>query len=183
MIKGVTALRYSKALFKHDLPNKLTKQRVNEFEYLLKTFEDNPKLVQILHAPQIKEEEKRELLTAYLKEIKDPYFLNFLFYLINQGRLESIKQIAVEYEILTHQMENIWDVHLVTSVKAQEELKNELKSKLEKFYKKTIHLTEEIDPQILGGALLKIGNQVMDWSVKTRIKKLKEHALTENKLI
>ena len=103
--------------------------------------------------------------------------MNFLFYLCKRKRINSLQEIFVEYEILADTEEHTWEAELVSGVDVQTAARQELVGKLEKFYNKKVVLKEQVEPKILGGTFLILGNKLIDWSVKTRMEKLKTYLL------
>lgn len=177
MIRHAVALRYAKALFQIDLGKDAHQKRVKDFECYFALCKKAPKLVRILEAPYICQKEKEKLLKTTLEDHVDPIFLNFLFYVTKKKRLHSLKEISVEYSILVDSEEHIWEAELVSGVGLEQMPKHELVAKLEKFYDKKIVLKEKVQPEILGGSFLILGNKLIDWSVKTRIEKLESYLL------
>lgn len=173
MIKRGIALRYAKALFDLDLVNEGIQKRVKDFQMILQLFENYPSLIKLLDAPQILQEEKEVLLRSCLKEITDPLLFRFLLYLMKQKRLNIFKEILSEYGRLVDEQEGFWEAELRSKVPIETSIKEKLVVKLEEFYHKKIVLKEIIDPQMIGGVLLTIANHVIDWSIRSRMEKLK----------
>jgi F-type H+-transporting ATPase subunit delta len=71
-------------------------------------------------------------------------------------------------------------VGLLTALPIDNEMKEKVRQTLENQYKMKVYLKDKIDPQILGGMVLSIGNRVMDGSLKTRSTELKNHLLMAN---
>lgn len=179
MIKPSITLRYAKALFDLDVSKGNFSNRAKDFRQIINLFEKQPKILKLLYSPQLTQSEKEALLKSSLK-VSDKLFLNFIFYLVKKNRLNFLKEISSEYENMVDQHEGLWQVELVTKIPIEPLLKEELVKKLEKFYNKKIIFKEVIDHQILGGVLLYVGNKVIDWTIKTRMNKLKEKLLAWN---
>ena len=71
-------------------------------------------------------------------------------------------------------MKNIAEVKVTTSVPLSENLRTKLKAKLEAVYKKTVILTECVDPKIMGGIVLNYGNTMLDGSVKGKLEAIQK---------
>jgi F-type H+-transporting ATPase subunit delta len=168
------SLRYVKALFELDRKNAVLEKRLLDFEIITKVFSDNPKLMRFLNSPQIDLKRKKKLLFDSLKNTFEPSFLNFLFHLLDKQRLMLLGLIADEYKFMVNEHLGIWEGDIVTAVPIDD--KNEAKFKetlKEKFHKKIL-LSKKVDPKIIGGVILIVGNEMLDWSVTGRLKKLKE---------
>lgn len=180
MIQEALAIRYAKALFDLDPSKENREKRLNNLVSFIESLHNNPKLLEFLASPQILQEEKRELLREIFQDRMDPPFFHFLFLLIDKGRLNYLKQIEREYRKMLDEYLGIWEATLVTAVSVGSDVEKEMQRKLENYYKKEIKIKSEVNPQILGGAILIHGNEMVDWSVKERLKKLKEQLLASN---
>ncbi len=177
MIKRTIALRYAKALFDSDQTKENLEKRLKNFEFLQEIFEKNPKLQNFLQAPQIELTEKKAFLDSNLKNEFDQIFFRFFIYLIEKRKLNHLTQIELEYRLLVDQFLNIWEAKITTAMPLDTETEAKLKEKLENFYHKKVKIKNEINPKIIGGAILVVANEMIDWSVATRLKKMKENLL------
>ena len=180
MIRHAVALRWARALFYLDHKTHDYKKRLEDFDYIFALFAQYPKLYRILKAPLVLQSEKEELLKNAVKARVDPIFLKFLLYLMKKKRLHALKEIFVEYELLLDHEEQVWEARLVSGVAVDSKHKGQLLEKLEKFYDKKVVFKEQVDPKILGGTFLILGNKMIDWSVKTRMEKLQTYLLGQN---
>lgn len=178
MIHQSIALRYSKALFDLDLSTNSCEKRINEFEHLLELIKQSPQFWKFLCAPQISLEEKEQILKKCLKNHFDPHFMNFLLYILEKNRIYFLPQIAIEYQKKVNTHLGLWEAKLVTTVPIKTETKEKLKNKLEAYYRKKIEFKEIISDTLIGGVFLEVSHQMIDWSIKGRIKNLKENLLT-----
>jgi F-type H+-transporting ATPase subunit delta len=137
---------------------------------------DNPVLQRFLAAPQISEDAKREILRKALGDKAPRTFVLFLEKLVSNRRQLLISAIAIEYVDLVDGQEG--RVHaLVTVARAPrageaDEISKRLSAALNKAV--VAHLT--VNPAILGGLIVRIGDSVMDGSVRRRLGALR-HAL------
>ena len=100
-------------------------------------------------------------------------FLNFIKLIIDKDREFELKLIYVRFNELYKELKNIMEATAVTAVELTKEELDSIKSKLEKKYKKTIVLDSNVDPSILGGMILYVGDSVIDISLKARLAGLK----------
>lgn len=179
MIKRTIALRYAKALFDLDHSKENLEKRCNNFKFLQELFEKNPKLKKFLLAPQITLSEKENFLQLDLKNEFDQTFFHFLIFLIKQRRLNDLTQIGLEYRLIVDQFLNMWEAKITTAVPLEAQTEAVLKQKLENFYHIKVKINNEVDPKIIGGAILVVANEMIDWSVASRLKKLKEDLVAQ----
>jgi F-type H+-transporting ATPase subunit delta len=170
----VISSRYAKVLFNLDRDKNHLEQRLKDFELIIDMINSHPDLAKFLKSPQIELEQKEELMRDSLKGKIDPVFLKFLSFLILKRRLPYLQNIEREYKRLVHDLLGIWETELVTAVPIDGDIENKFVQKLEKLVQKKIVLHKKIDPKILGGAILIVSNEILDWSVTNRLEKLKE---------
>lgn len=177
MIRHTVALRYAKALFRIDRKTHAFQKRIKDFEYLFGLCKQRPKFLRILQAPLIAQTDKKALLTSALKGHVDLIFLHFILFLNKKNRLNILDDIFVEYKILVDSEEQISEAKIVSKMPIQPSAKHDLVAKLQQFYNKKIVLREHVEPKILGGTFLLLGNKLIDSSIKTRLEKLESHLL------
>lgn len=174
MINYAISPRYAKVLFHLDCAKGNLDRRLEDFNSIINIFNHNPKLVNFLKTPQVILEDKKKLLFESLKEKFDLMFINFLGYLIQKGRLGNLVSIGNAYRLLVNAYLEKWEADIITAVPIDTYSERRLVNKLEKRFNKKINLTNKIDPKIIGGAILVISNEMLDWSVAGRLRKLKE---------
>lgn len=177
MIRNAIASQYSKALFNIEVSKGNLEKRLEIMENFLQFLKSNPTLNKFLKSPQISVEEKKAILKNLIQNKTDITFLNFLLYLIDKRRFTYLPEITKEFHNKVNESLGIWEAELVTAIPIEESVKEKLRNKLETHYHKKIQFKEKIDKKIIGGALLVVGNQMIDWRIKTRLKKLKESLL------
>lgn len=174
MIDYSISTRYAKVLFDLDCAKGNLDRRLEDFDSIINVFNHHPKLLKFLKSPQIVLKDKKKLLLDSLKENFDLMFINFLSYLIQKGRLGHLVSIGNVYRILANEYLERWEADIVTAVPIDTESEEKLVKKLQKLFHKKINLKNKIALNIIGGAILIISNQMLDWSVTGRLRKLKE---------
>lgn len=172
-MKYALSLRYAKVLFDLDSNFAL---HLKIFVSTLELLKTNPKLQHFFNSPQITIEEKKNVLDL-LTENLDPLFVIFFSYLIQKKRLDLLNSIKSAYQLLVNEHFQRWEVDLVTKIHIDSDIETKLVNNLESIFQKKIILNKKIDPKLIGGAILVISNKMLDWSIKGRLKKLKENLL------
>lgn len=170
------ATRYTKALFQLDLSQNQLEKRLDDFVYLT-DLHKHPKLERLLLAPQLEDKEKKELLFSLLDGRLDPVFLKFLSVLIEKRRWSYLTEIIRQYRLMVDRHLNIWEAELVTAIPIDQKTEDVLKDKLQKALNKEIKLKKSVDPKLIGGASLLIDNEMIDWSLAGKLKKMKKELL------
>lgn len=175
MITHAVAFRYAKALFILDCNNNNLEKRIVDFESMSKILKENPKLASFLNAPHIRLEDKKKLLYDSLSEKFDAIFMNFIVYLIRKKRFVNLRDIASEFRHMVNEHLGIWEADIVTAVPMDGDIEEKLEQRLEIDFHKKMKVNKKVDPNIIGGVILMINNQMIDWSVAGRLKKMKEN--------
>jgi F-type H+-transporting ATPase subunit delta len=97
-----------------------------------------------------------------------------LLLLFEKGRIPYLRDIHAFYDKLTDELANIVRADLVSATEVSEETIERIRSALGKKTGKDVKMDVSVDPALIGGAVTKIGDLVLDGSVKTQLKGLKE---------
>lgn len=126
-----------------------------------------------LEAPQITARNKRSLLRAVFEDKLHPVVMRFLDLVVDKHREPLIPEIAAAWREILDRRANRQGATVTTAVPADPALLERLKAALEKATGKTIALKERIDPELLGGVVVRTGDLVMDASLRTRLATLR----------
>jgi F-type H+-transporting ATPase subunit delta len=174
LISADIASRYAKALY-HLVSSKEEREgQLNELKQIKNILDQAPQLMQFFIAPQITLEQKEKVLESCFKNRIDNRLLSFLDLLLDRRRFQYFPEIVDKYNIIVKAELGILEGKLVTATPADEELVAALKEKLEKIYNKELILAKEIDPELLGGGILYVGDQLIDFSVRGKLDRLKK---------
>lgn len=97
---------------------------------------------------------------------------NFVNLLAQNGRLALLPEIAAQYEQLRAGVENTVDVEIVSALPLTTEQEKMFVDALTKRFKRTVRLTASVDPALIGGALVRSGDFVLDGSLRDRLTRL-----------
>lgn len=161
--------RYALALFDAGLDLNKINDFNEELDFLDAVFEEEEKLFQLLSHPRIKRDEKKDLIDNVFKDKLSLEMMNFLYILIDKRRESYILDIIKKYKLLFNEHENIVKVVAMTAVPMEDKSKDKLVEALGNKLNKNIELTNEIDPSVLGGILLKLEDKVMDGTLRGQL--------------
>lgn len=102
----------------------------------------------------------------------------FIDLLLRKKRLTELPGIVSEFEALVERKEGVQRAQVVSAVPLTDAEQRQLHAELERMTGKTIRLTAQVDSRLLGGALVRIGDRVIDRSVKSLLEAV-EHRLLE----
>ena len=105
----------------------------------------------------------------------DPMVRNFCDLLADKGRVEMLSAIASDYKAMMDAVSGVIAGELITVSELNEERKSAIQTNLEKQAGKKLELSFTTDKEILGGIVLKVGDKVLDASLKAQLQILKEN--------
>lgn len=167
------ALNYAKGLFQLSSEPEV----LDDLNQVLKITLENPKLSRIFCAHDYTKAQKQQLFEDIFAKSLHPILLSFLKYLLEQNKFNLLSSITRSYRQLILDKIGILEVTLMTALPVNEAIKTKLASKLSAFYKKRVEIEIQIDPDIVAGAILVVGNQMIDLSLNTQISHLTKHLL------
>ncbi len=137
-------------------------------------------VVKFLANPTLSEQQKLEFLTGLLGSVDSASILsggneqgvNFLRLLLEYGRVDVLPEIAEHFEALKAQIENTVDVTVTSAVPMSDAQQASIAAALKERLGRNINLTTEIDKDLIGGAVIRAGDVVIDGSLRTRLEGL-----------
>ncbi|WP_018248196.1 ATP synthase F1 subunit delta [Orenia marismortui] len=176
MLENQIAEKYAQALFELGIEDGKLLDMQDEFSEFLNIIEQNNELRKVIDHPKLGNVQKKDILTEVFEEELSTNLLNFIKLLIDKGRVNYLKSIYHQFTKLVDKKENRLEVEVFTPIELSDDNKSRLKEKLVSITKKEVTLKPKIQPDLLGGLLLKIGDKVIDGSLLNHLKNL------ENKL-
>ncbi len=165
---------YSEALFEVALEEEKVELFLKELEFIVDSLKTYPEFFVLLKSPRINVDEKKKMIAEVFSDKLSEEMNNFLKIILDKRRSGYMEQIKDEYEKLVNEHMGIVKTVATTAVPLSEAEQNNLVEKLEKVTGKKIKLTNSVDKDLLGGVLVKIGDKVIDGTVKSRLNDLRE---------
>jgi len=166
--------RYASALFDVAFEEKNYEKVREELDFVLACLEEEPQLYQLFKSPLITILEKKDVLTAIFKDKLSQEVYNFLRIIIDKGREDYIEDIIKEYRTLVDTAKNKVEAMAITAIPMNKEDLLKLQVNLSMSSGKNIQLQNQVDPEIIGGVLVKIGDKVIDGTIKNRLARMEE---------
>ena len=132
----------------------------------------NARIAERLSDPEFGEDEAVKMFAGLGGEKIDQQWQNFVRLLAENKRLELFGQITQQYELLRAQFEGELDVEVVSAVALSETQKTTMAASLKKRFKRDVRVSNAVDPSLLGGAVIRAGDEVIDGSIKGRLQRL-----------
>jgi F-type H+-transporting ATPase subunit delta len=132
----------------------------------------NARIAELLTDPAFGADQVVGMFAGLGGEKIDAHWQNFVRLLAENKRLELFGEIAAQYELLRAHFENELDVEVTSAVALSDEQKTKMTASLKKRFKRDVRMTNAVDPSLLGGAVIRAGDEVIDGSIKGRLQRL-----------
>jgi F-type H+-transporting ATPase subunit delta len=147
----------------------------DELEQICELAREDKKINLFLSSPVVDSKARGEALSVILTNRITDLALRFLLVLNNKGRLDRLESIKTAYDQLVQEAFGRVEVDVITPVPIDAESLAMIKGKISTVLGKEPVLHPYVDKKILGGIKLRIGDQLIDGSVQTRLRKLSEN--------
>jgi F-type H+-transporting ATPase subunit delta len=178
MLKGAIARRYAGAIFDIGLKQHTLDQTLADVQEIAKLFSIR-KLAYLLREPNIPAERKETAIRQGLASKVLPTSLNLALLVVQRGLVELMPNIARELNQLVLDYKNEAKAEVTTATQMDESQRSQVQHALERMTGKKIQLETRVQPNILGGVVARVGDQVIDGSVERRLKLLQQQLLTD----
>ena len=168
MIKSQVGRRYSKAIFEIAEEKNQVKEIYEMVNSAMVLYRTDKEFKNCILNPWIDNEQKKSVLNEIFGKDNSEN-LNILLYILDKGRMNCIKYIVAEYLKIYYRKNRILDVKATFTKELTDEQKKKLIDKLSQKTGKEINLEIKIDKDILGGGIIKIGDKIIDGSIRREL--------------
>ena len=145
-----------------------------EFESLVGDVLDKlPQLEALLSAPRVSHEEKLALLDRTFGGKMSPVMLSFLKVVSSHGRLDTLRAILRASQQLYNKMRNRVEVLVETAAPLNNQLQSAINNRLTQVLGREVVLSTDVNPDLLGGLVVRIGDTVYDGSLAGRLNQMR----------
>jgi F-type H+-transporting ATPase subunit delta len=169
---GAAAKRYARAIFelaREESQLEEWARRIDAVRDVLSV----PEVDAALSNPSISLQERQEAIASLLERPAGPEGVNLGKLLVGAGRLEEVKGIEEEYNRLVDEAAGRVSATATTAVELSSEDYEGLTAGLSRQLGREVRLTAAVDPAVLGGLVLRLGDHVIDASLATRLQQLR----------
>lgn len=169
---------YGEALFELAVEEGKEDELLKEITAVMEILSENPDFSKLMNHPKILKEEKLEVLENVFKGRVSDELLGFLNLVITKGRYGEIDEILDFFILQVKSLKGIGIATVTTPSPLSDSQKKAIESKLTATTTyKTMEMHYEIDESLIGGMVIKIGDRVVDSSVRTKLDKLQRELL------
>lgn len=164
---------YSEALFSVAVENRMVDTLKEEADEIRKIFDGNAELIKFLNHPNVVKEEKIQVMENVFKGRVSNEMFGFLVTVIEKGRQSCFKNIFRCFDELVMEYRHIGKCLVKSALPLSDEQKAKIEKKLldTTEYEK-IDMSYQVDEKLLGGVVIRIGDCVVDGSVKGKLDRL-----------
>jgi F-type H+-transporting ATPase subunit delta len=164
---------YARALFEvaqeHDLLDRVR----DDLGVFADALSDNRGLAVFFFSPYFSTQEKKDGLRRAVTGA-EPVFMNFLEALIERHRMPAIFRIRARYQDLWEDERDLLPVEVTSAIALDQATVGSIGERIGEQTKKTVELSSKVDPDILGGIVLRVGNVILDASIRNRLEQLRK---------
>lgn len=148
----------------------LLREQLGQFADAL---EENRELAVFFFSPYFSTAEKQQALSGLL-DGADEAFMGFLKLLIENHRMPVIFRVRREYERLWAEANKVLPVQVTSAIALDEATTESIGSSIGESTGRHVELSAEVDPDILGGIVVRVGNSILDASIRSRLEQLRK---------
>lgn len=171
------ARRYARALLSLTQENSIAEKAYADMQLLDRVFEENKSLKVLMKSPIIREGKKQSVVKEIFEPLLDPLTLNYLLIVIRKQRAALLPDIARAFIQVYKESEGIETVRVITAEVLNETLRDQVLKTAERTTSKKIEFQESLDPAIIGGFIIHIGEKQYDASVRSKLSTLRKRLI------
>lgn len=164
---------YARALFEVAHEREVLDVVRDQLGQFVDSLEANRELMVFFFSPYFSTEEKKEGLHRAVLDA-DPSFMNFLEALLERHRMPAIFRIRARYEELWDEEKRLLPVSVTSAIELDEGTVASIGERIGESTGRQVELSSAVDPDILGGVVLRVGNLILDASIRNRLEQLRK---------
>lgn len=162
--------RYAKALFELAMEERAVEAVSRDLAALKALLAESPELARLVRAPVFSAEEQRIGMDAVLRRMEAaPLTVRFILTLAAKRRLSGVADIIRAFEALWRRQKGEVDAEVIAARALSESEASELRHVLKATLGRDARLTTRVDPGLLGGLVVKVGSNMIDSSLRTKL--------------
>ncbi|NEW78638.1 MAG: ATP synthase F1 subunit delta [Gelidibacter sp.] len=174
------AIRYAKAILSFALEQQKEVEVNNDMLLVAKTIQDSKELQLLLNSPVLKTELKKSALKEIFASKTSALTIGLINLLIDNKRLPILGEVAKKYTVIYDSLKGIEVATVTTAVPLTEELNQQVLRKVIEITGKQATIKSVINPDIIGGFILRVGDIQYDASVSNKLQVLKRQFENES---
>ena len=145
----------------------------SELDAFADALHENRDLQQFFFSPYFSVAEKKDGLERAVVDA-DPALSNFLQALIERHRMPAIFRIRTRFDAMVDEARKKLPVRITSAIKLDDSTVRNLGDRIGSQIDRQVEVSADVDPDILGGVVLRVGNVILDASIKNRLEQLRQ---------
>jgi len=143
-------------------------------------YAESAELRNFLPSPAVTREAKHRVIEKLLARVGGSKIVrNFLFVVVDHQRTHVLPEMIIAFQEAIRQREGITEAQISSAVELNATQKAEMESTLERMTGKRVEAKFSLEPQLLGGAVVRVGDTVYDGSLRSRLNELRARLASE----
>jgi F-type H+-transporting ATPase subunit delta len=164
---------YAQALMAVAQAHNITDQVGEDTKSLQSLMTESDDLRILIASPIIEAAKKKAVLRQVIEGQVQPYTLNFLMLLVDRGRIMLLPEVCQQYQVLLRQLKQTVLAEVTSAVELTDEQKENIKQKVKATVSAdAVELSTKVDPDLLGGVIIKVGSQIIDASLRGQLRRI-----------
>lgn len=169
------ATRYAQALLEAAKQQSVLGDVADSYLAVAEAFKGRSDLAIFMESPQVATQEKHKLIEDVLADRAEPIFVRFLHLIIDKNRIEYFRDIGEEFIAMVEREQGIQRAQVITAIPLASDLEAALTTRLQALTGSTIVLDKKVDPAVIGGVCVTLGDKILDGTVRTNLDLLRKH--------
>lgn len=172
---------YSDVMFELAEDAGLVEEVMDDLEAVTTAMQDEPEFLSLLTLGQVKDDEKAHMIRRVFKGRVNDLTLDFLCVLAKRNRMSFVHGIGGRYQVLMDERKNLHRIEVTLAKEPTDEQVERIKADIRDALNAEIKLSVNIDPEIIGGIIIRKGDLMVDNSVRTILNRTVDAVMTRSK--
>ena len=164
---------YARSLFEVAKEHDVLDRVHDELSEFAEALSDDRTLQVFLFSPYFSSTEKREGVRRIVSDADDR-FVNFLELVAERHRMPALFRIKREFDALWADEHKLLPVTVTSAIELDEGFAEEIGRRIQEQTGRTVELSSNVDPEVLGGLMVRVGNMVLDDTVRNKLERLRK---------
>jgi len=165
---------YAASLLSLMKDKQLLSTAVDEVRFVLETLKGSAELKRVLKSPVIKAETKATILTELFQRRLHAELFQFLLFLVKKDRIDASAEIFSRFLALCDEEAGIITVDVTSAIDLAPDQQEQVRNRIASAEGKTIRMNLSVDPELIGGFIIKAGDRIYDASLQNQLRKVKK---------
>ncbi len=170
----LAAKTYSQALFEFALEAGKVDEIEKEFAFIVEAFTTYKEFFELFKTPKMSVDERKGIIKEIFSEKVSKEMMNFMMIILDKRRAGEILAIQREFEVKVDEYHGIVPAYVKSATELDESEKKAIVDQLKSLTGKEIRLKTAVDPSVIGGLYIKVGDKVIDGSIRKKLDAMRE---------